>query len=45
MPFTLSMSVGIIHAEALDGRSLDECIQAADSQMYNNKKRRKTGGL
>ncbi len=45
MPFTLSMSVGIVHAEALDGRSLDECIQAADSQMYNNKKRRKTGGL
>ena len=45
MPFTLSLSVGIIHAEALDGRTLDECIQAADTQMYDTKNRRKAGGL
>ena len=43
--FTLSLSVGIVHAEALDGHTLDECIQAADAQMYDNKNRRKTGGL
>ncbi len=41
-PFTLSLSVGSIHASSRESRSLDEYVQAADVQMYEQKSRRKT---
>ena len=40
-PYRLAMSVGFFDARAGDGRSLEECVQAADALMYENKKRRK----
>ena len=40
-PFTLSLSVGIICASSRENRSLEECVQAADALMYEQKSRRK----
>ncbi len=40
-PYRLGLSAGVIDVEAGDGRSLEECVQAADALMYENKKRRK----
>ena len=40
-PYRLGLSVGTLEVKAGDPRSLDECIQAADALMYENKKRRK----
>ena len=41
-PFTLSLSVGIIRADSRDSRSLDEYVQAADEEMYEQKNKRRT---
>ena len=40
-PFKLSLSVGIIRADSKENKSLEECVQAADVQMYEQKSRRK----
>ena len=40
-PFPLSISIGIIRADASAGRSLDDWVKTADSQMYNRKFQRK----
>ena len=41
-PYSLSLSVGVIRASSLENKSLEECIQAADAQMYEEKTKRKT---
>ena len=41
-PFTLSISIGIIRADAAAGRSLDEWVKSADSLMYKRKFQRKS---
>ena len=41
-PFTLSISIGIIRADAAAGRSLDEWVKTADSLMYKRKFQRKS---
>ena len=41
LPYHLGLSVGTIEVPSDDPRSLDECVQAADALMYENKKRRK----
>ena len=41
LPCRLKLSVGVIRVLPGDPRSLDECVLAADSLMYENKKRRK----
>lgn len=43
MPFELSLSVGVIRAYDSDARTLEACVQAADTLMYENKNRRKGG--
>lgn len=40
-PYRLGLSVGVIDVLAGDPRSLEECVQAADAVMYENKNRRK----
>ena len=40
-PYRLSLSVGVIDVAQDDPRSLEECVQAADALMYENKSRRK----
>ena len=40
-PYRLAMSVGAADARPGDGRTLEDCLQAADALMYENKKRRK----
>ena len=35
------MSVGVVDVAPGDGRTLEDCVQAADALMYENKKRRK----
>ena len=44
LPCRLKLSIGVIRVERGDTRSLDECVLAADSLMYENKKRRKERG-
>ena len=41
LPFELNLSIGSICSEISSPRKMDECIQAADTQMYRNKKRKK----
>lgn len=41
LPYHLGLSVGTIEVPSDEPRSLDECVQAADALMYENKKRRK----
>ena len=41
LPYNPGLSVGTIEVPSDDPRSLDECVQAADALMYENKKRRK----
>ena len=41
LPYRLGLSVGSIDVARGDRRSLDACVQDADSLMYENKKRRK----
>ncbi len=41
LPCRLRLSVGVIRVMPGDARTLDECVLAADSLMYENKKRRK----
>lgn len=41
LPCPLSLSIGTIRVEPGDARTLDECVLAADSLMYENKKRKK----
>ena len=43
MPFRLSLSIGIIHVNRAEPRTLDECILAADALMYDVKNRKKEG--
>ena len=38
MPFALSLSVGLVRADAADQPVLDKCVQAADATMYENKR-------
>lgn len=33
-PYTVHLSIGTIRVDASDPRSLEECVQAADAQMY-----------
>ena len=40
-PFHLSLSVGTIRASINENKSLEECVQAADVQMYEQKSKRK----
>ncbi|MBR5111207.1 MAG: GGDEF domain-containing protein [Clostridia bacterium] len=40
-PFELSLSVGIIRADNSENKSLEEYVQAADVQMYEQKSRRR----
>ena len=40
-PYRLGLSVGSVEVAGGDSCSLDECVQAADALMYENKKRRK----
>lgn len=40
-PFELRLSVGIIRAGKGDGRTLEACVQEADTLMYQQKKRHK----
>lgn len=40
-PYRLGLSVGAVEVGDGDSCSLDECVQAADALMYENKKRRK----
>ena len=37
MPFALSLSVGLVRADAADQPVLDKCVQAADAMMYDRK--------
>ena len=37
VPFTLSLSVGVVRTDVLERKPLDECIRGADSLMYRNK--------
>ena len=41
LPYRLGLSVGTINVAPDDHRSLDACVQAADTLMYERKKRRK----
>ena len=41
LPVALSLSIGVIHSNASESNSLEECIQRADVQMYERKKRKK----
>ncbi|MBQ8110267.1 MAG: GGDEF domain-containing protein [Clostridia bacterium] len=41
LPFEIALSVGVIHARDGETRTLDELVQAADTRMYERKKRRK----
>ena len=43
VPFTLGLSAGVIRTDAEARRSLDECIRAADSRMYEMKQKKQTG--
>lgn len=43
LPYRLGMSVGAIDVQAGDARTLEDCVQAADVLMYENKKRKKAG--
>ena len=44
VPFALSLSIGLIHADAADHPSLDKGVQAADALMYERKNKRKASG-
>ncbi len=39
--YRLAMSVGVVDVAPGDVRTLEDCVQAADALMYENKKRRK----
>ena len=41
--FTLSLAIGVIRTDGSEHRSLDDCIRAADSLMYDNKQKKKAG--
>ena len=41
MPFTLGFSIGTARTDARERRPMDECIQAADSLMYQIKQKKK----
>lgn len=41
MPFTISFSAGSVFTDAAERRPVDECIQAADSMMYQTKQKKK----
>ena len=43
LPCRLGLSVGVVLCDRQDERSLEACIQDADAQMYQRKKRRKAG--
>ena len=43
VPFELSLSIGIVHADENETRTLKECVQAADVLMYSEKSRHKQG--
>ncbi|MBR6185304.1 MAG: GGDEF domain-containing protein [Clostridia bacterium] len=40
-PFQLSVSIGVIPADAQSTRSLESCVQAADALMYRSKSQKK----
>ena len=42
-PYALSLSIGIIRANGLENKTLEECVQAADAQMYEEKTKRRSG--
>ncbi len=42
-PYALSLSIGIIRTSGRDSKSLEECVQAADAQMYEEKTKRRSG--
>lgn len=41
VPYELSLSIGAVRLERGDKRTLDECVQIADAQMYEKKNQRK----
>ena len=41
-PYSLSLSIGIILANGQESKSLEECIKAADAQMYEEKLKRRS---
>ena len=41
IPFTLSLSIGVVRTTNEERKPLDECIRAADSLMYRNKQKKK----
>ena len=43
LPFPLSLSVGVIRADRAQALTLDGCVQKADTLMYEEKNRHKSG--
>jgi diguanylate cyclase (GGDEF)-like protein len=43
LPCRLSLTVGRVQADGESAPTLDECVQTADSRMYEIKKRKKAG--
>ncbi len=43
LPCRLGLSIGLARADDRDPKSLDQCIQEADTDMYLRKKRKKSG--
>ena len=41
MPFSLSLSIGVVRTGSEDRLPVDDCIKAADSLMYRNKQKKK----
>ena len=41
MPFTISLSIGAVCSDAAERRPVEDCIQAADSMMYQKKQKKK----